>query len=718
MTLECAMRAKSVAVVGASRTETKRGYQAIKILLDEKFEGCIYPVNPKEKSILGIKCYEKVSDIEDPVEIVLITTPAASIPAILEDCGIKGVCGAVIIAGGFSEIGQDGKKLESAMVETARKNDIRLIGPNTSGMINVANRLNLVGLRNVPQGDIALLSQSGNMALTLITEASIKSSKGFSYYVGVGNEADTHFHEYLKIFLDDPETKVILMYVEGMRDGRAFLQQAYETTRHKPVIMLKSGRSATGQRTAGSHTGALAGLSEVARTAFKRVGVVIVENSDEMFPAAETLSSLPPVRNNRIAILADGGGHATIAADLLSDANIDIPTLSDKTQDKLREILPAAAAVSNPVDVAGGADANPLVFAKCAKILLRDPQIGGLLLVGLFGGYGIRFSKSLAFEEEDAAHQMGKLVRTTKKPIVVHSLYNYAKPHALDLLRYYGITVYDSLEIASKCIGVLADHGNFQNSYEAQTNFVFDWGAKARRAGKDIIELARSECRTVLLEHEARSMLELHGAKYGVYRLVDSADEAIEAAASMEGPVAMKIVSPQILHKSEAGGVKLNLTSDEDVRRAYEEISVRAQKYDPTADIRGVLISPMAREGLELIVGTKIDDQFGPVIMFGIGGIMVEILKDVSFRVMPLTNREARLMIDDIRSVALLDGYRGRPPVGRKALRKLLLTVSEVVEAYPDIHEMDLNPVIAYQDGIEIVDARILLKAPDLCANT
>jgi acetate---CoA ligase (ADP-forming) len=711
MTLECAMRARSVAVVGASKTETKRGYQAIKTLLDEKFEGSIYPVNPKEESILGIKCYEKVSDIEDPVEIVLITTPAASIPAILEDCGKKGVCGAVIIAGGFSEIGQDGKKLEKTMVEIARKNDIRLIGPNTSGMINVTNRLNLVGLRNVPQGDIALLSQSGNMALTLITEASIKSSKGFSYYVGVGNEADTHFHEYLKIFLDDPETKVILMYVEGMRDGRAFLQQAYQTTRHKPVIILKSGRSATGQRSAGSHTGALAGLSEVTRTAFKRVGIIFVENSDEMFPAAETLSSLPPVRNNNIAILADGGGHATIAADLLSDANIDIPTLCEKTQEKLREILPAAASLSNPVDVAGGADANPIVFAKCAKILLRDPQIGGLLLVGLFGGYGIRFSKSLAFEEEDAAHQMGKLVSKTKKPIVVHSLYNYAKPHALDLLRYYGITVYDSLEIASKCIGVLADQGNFLNSYEAQTNFVFDWGAKARRGGKDIIELARSEDRTVLLEHEARNLLELHGANYGTYRLAGSASEAIEAAATIEGPVAMKIVSPQILHKSDAGGVQLNLTGDENVSRAYKEIIKRTKEYDPTADIRGVLISPMAREGLELIVGTKLDDQFGPVIMFGIGGIMVEILKDVSFRVLPLTNREARLMIDDIRSVALLDGYRGRQPIGRRAIRKLLLSVSEVIEAYPDICEMDLNPVIAYPDGIEIVDARILLKA-------
>jgi acetate---CoA ligase (ADP-forming) len=710
MSLERAMRATSVAIVGASQTKTKRGYQAIKTLLDGKFEGSIYPVNPNEDSILGIKCYPKVSDIEGPVEIVLITTPAASVPAILEDCGKKGVSGAVIIAGGFGEIGETGKKLENILVDTARRNDIRLIGPNTSGLINVASRLNLVGLHNVPSGDIALLSQSGNMALTLITEASIKSSKGFSYYVGVGNEADTHFHEYLKFFMDDPVTNVILMYVEGMRDGRAFLRQAYEITRSKPIIMLKSGRSATGQRTAGSHTGALAGISEVARKAFRRVGIIIVENSDEMFPAAETLSSLPPVKNNRIAILADGGGHATIAADLLSDANIDIPALCEKTQAKLREILPAAAAVGNPVDVAGGADASPIVFAKCANILLHDPQIGGLLLVGLFGGYGIRFSESLTFEEEDAAHQMGKLVHSTKKPIVVHSLYNFARPHALDLLRYYGITVYDSLEIASKCIGVLTDQGNFLQSYEAQTNFVFDWGAKAKRGGKDIIVQARKEGRTVLLEHEARSLLELHGAACGAYRLAVSVEEAIEAASSMEGPLAMKIVSPQILHKSEAGGVKLDLKGEPALRKAYEEIIANAKRYSGAAEIRGVLVTPMACQGQELIVGTKIDDQFGPVIMFGIGGIMVEVLKDVSFRVLPLTNREARLMIDDIRSVALLDGYRGRPAVDRKAIRRLLLIVSEVVEAYPEIQEMDFNPVIANEDSVEIVDARILLK--------
>ncbi|MCK5193064.1 MAG: CoA-binding protein, partial [Desulfobulbaceae bacterium] len=276
MGLENILNAESVAIVGASKSHTKRGYQAIRTLLDEKFEGEIYPVNPKEKTIMGFKCYAKVSNIEHPVDIALITTPARTIPPILEDCGRKGVHGDVIIAGGFGEIGEEGKKLEDEMMDAAKKYNIRIIGPNTSGMMNLKSNLNLVGLKDSPKGEIALLTQSGNMALTLITEARIKSRKGFSYYVGVGNEADIKFHEYLKFFREDPDTRAILMYVEGMRDGRRFLQEAYKTSIIKPIILLKSGRSSTGKQSVGSHTGALAGISEVSDGAFQRAGIITI----------------------------------------------------------------------------------------------------------------------------------------------------------------------------------------------------------------------------------------------------------------------------------------------------------------------------------------------------------------------------------------------------------------------------------------------------------
>lgn len=710
MSLEKIFNAQSVAIVGASKNPTKRGYQAIKTLQEEKYEGKIYPVNPKESHILGLKCYPKVSEIPDPVDLALITTPAATIPSVLEDCGKKGVEGAVIIAGGFRELGAKGLSLEQEMLEKARQYGIRIIGPNTSGMMNLKSNLNLVGIHDSPKGEIALVSQSGNMALSIITEAMVKSNKGFSYYVGVGNETDIKFHEYLDFFGKDPDTKAILMYVEGMSRGREFLQQAYKTTLEKPIILLKSGRSVTGKRSAGSHTGSLAGMSEVAHTAFKRAGIIVVEDPAELFPIAETLSSLPSMRHNSVAILADGGGHATIAADILSELGVEIPTLHSKTQTKLKAILPFTASIANPVDVAGGADADPSIFAECARIILKDHNIGGLLIVGLFGGYGIRFAESLSLMEEDAAHQMGRLVKKRKKPIVVHSLYASRNTHPIELLRYYNIPVYDSLDVACKCIGALAERGSYLKEYHAKVNFVINWGEKAKRKGRKIITQALEEGRRFLLEHEAKALLGCHGAPVSEDRMVSSAKEAVEVAKEMGGKVALKVVSPDIMHKSDAGGVKLNLQSEKEIRAAYQDIMENARQYKPDADIRGVLVSSMAEPGLEVIIGTKIDDQFGPIIMFGIGGIMVEVLKDVSFRVLPISSISAKKMMTEIRSAPILDGFRGTAPRDKKALRKLLVTCSDIMEAYPEIQEMDLNPILVYEKGAVVVDARIILR--------
>ncbi|MBU4054856.1 MAG: CoA-binding protein, partial [Proteobacteria bacterium] len=503
MTLERILNAESVAIVGASKVDTKRGFQAIRSLLDEKYEGRIFPVNPKEKRILGLECYSKISDIKENVDLVLITTPAGTIPNVLAECGKKGVAGAVIIAGGFRETGDTGKKTEEDLIAAANQYNVRIIGPNTSGMMNLKTNLNLVGLKDAPKGTIALISQSGNMALSLFTEAKLKSRGGFSYYVGVGNELDIKFHEYLEFFRDDPDTKVILMYVEGMREGRRFLQEAYKTTLRKPIVLLKSGRSSTGQMSAGSHTGALAGISEVANTAFKRAGIIVVEKSDNLYSVAETLASQPVIKNNKVAVLADGGGHATIAADILTDLGLSIPELTTRTREKLIKLLPFTAAVRNPVDVAGGTDSDPTVFAECARIILKDPNIGGLLMVGLFGGYGIRFAESLAWKEEDAAHQLGKLIGKHNKPIVVHSLYSSVKPHALELLRYYGIPVVDSLDIACNCMGALDQRGHYLNEYHAKVNFIFNWRSKSKPEGRRIIENVKKENRRFLLETEA-----------------------------------------------------------------------------------------------------------------------------------------------------------------------------------------------------------------------
>ena len=708
--LDKVLNAKSVAIIGASKNKTKRGYQAINTLLADGFEGEIYPVNPKEDMILGLHCYKDITDIEGPVDLALITTPARTIPGILKRCGEKNVAGAVIIAGGFRELGAKGKKLEEDMVNAAKETGVRLIGPNTSGMINLKSNMNLVGIQNAPRGNIALLCQSGNMALTLITEATIRKHEGFTYYIGVGNEADIKFHEYLEFFRNDFDTKSILMYVEGMSEGRKFLQEAYKTSVEKPIILLKSGRSATGRKSAGSHTGSLAGSGEVAKLAYERAGIIVLENSDELFPVAQTLSSQPPIRNNSIAILADGGGHATIASDLLTDYGINLPELSDRTKEKLRKILPDAASVVNPVDVAGGTDSDPSVFADCAKIIIQDPSVGGLLVVGLFGGYGIRFEESLAIGEEAAAHRFGAMVKKRNKPIFMHSLYGSYESHALDLLRHYDIPVHDSLDVSCKCVASLCKYGNYLKSYHAKTSFVFDWRAKAKPEGRQIIENAKKEGRHVLLEHEAKQLIKLHGAPTSVGQVAQTADEAWEIAKEFGGSVVLKIVSPDILHKSDANGVKLNLSSEKEIKKGFQQIIKSARAHNSTADIRGVLVAPMAEKGLEIIIGTKIDEQFGPVIMYGLGGIMVEIMKDVTFRVLPVSPAASKKMLDDTRSSIILDGVRGQKGYDKKTLSKLISMCSELIESYPEIEEMDLNPVLLYEKGLDVVDARIILK--------
>jgi len=710
MSLERLLNARSVAVIGASRDEKKRGFQSVRSLIEGKFEGPVYPVNPHEETVLGLRCYPSVLDIEGPVDAALITTPARTLPPILEQCGRKKVAGVVVVAGGFGELGVRGRRLQEEIVAIAARHGMRLLGPNTNGMINVHSGLNMVGLNHIPKGDIALISQSGNMALHLITEAQLKSRQGYSHYVGVGNEADIKFHEFLEFFTADPKTKTILMYVEGMSDGRRFLQQAYRTTREKPIVLLKSGRSAKGSRSVGSHTGAIAGAAEISLSAFRRAGIVTVENSDELFPVAEALSGLPPIRNNRVAILADGGGHATVATDVLTDDGLEIPKLAKVTRERLAGVLAPNATIDNPVDVAGSTDSDPGVFADCARILLESRQVGGVLLVGLFGGYGIRFSERLSFIEEDAAHRLGKLVREKGKPIVVHSLYKFARPHSHDLLRYYGIPVYDSVDVACRCMAALAQYGRYLRGHQRRTNFVFNWGAKAQPEGQAILEAALGEGRRALLEHEAQRLLELHGAPVAGGRLARSPEEAAAIGDELGGPVVLKICSPDILHKSDAGGVRLQLRTAAQLRKAFDEIVANAKRFKPAADVRGCVVAPMAEPGTEVIVGTKLDPQFGPVIMFGIGGILVEVLKDVVFRVLPISRFAARKMITEIRSAPILKGCRGEPPVDQEALVELLMTVAELVESYPQIREMDLNPVILRQNGLTVVDARILLN--------
>ncbi len=618
---------------------------------------------------------------------------------------------AIILAVGFSETGNDGEKLQQEIISIGQRERIRIVGPNTSGVFNLHHNMNLTGIRDLHKGSMAILSQSGNMALSLITEMRANSRLGCSAYVGVGNEADIRFDEYLEYFRQDANTKIIVMFVDGMRDGRRFLQVARPTVEEKPVVLLKSGRSEKGRQAAHSHTGALAGLSAVSRTAFKRAGIITIEHSDELFPAAEALANLPVLKRPRVAVLSDGGGHAALAADALADFGLEIPDLPHDLLSQLRAALPATSSFQNPLDLAGATDANPGVFADCARLLLESADIDALLVVGLFGGYHLRFSESLLEIEMETARAFGRLNEKFHKPIIVHSLYASYRPPPLEVLKSFGIPVHESIDIAAKCLSVLHEYGHHLSIAHDRSDFVMRPEGKARGEVHELFEKVTSSRRKALLETEAREALRAHGIPVTDFEFASSGDQAVEAAHSIGYPVVLKIVSPDILHKSDIGGVLLNVKNDDAVRDGFDLLVARARRFNQRAKIKGVLITPMMPEGVEIVVGVTQDPQFGHVIMFGLGGIMVEVLKDVSFRVLPVGKLSAPQMMREIRGHAILDGVRGRPSCDQAAIVDLLMRISDFVEAYSThLAELDLNPVIVYEKGLSVVDARIILK--------
>ena len=698
---------RSIAIVGASKDPTKRGFRAIEKLLADGFpKEAIYPVNPKETEILGLPCLPSLEALTAPVDLALICTPARSVPGLLELCGAKGIKGAVVLAGGFAEAGEEGQALQDALVAAARAGGVRVVGPNTSGIFNTHAACNIAGFANLARGGVGLLSQSGNMALALVSEAEASGDVGFSTYVGIGNEAEIRFHEYLDHLGEDDGTRVVVIYIEGLKDGRAFLDTLDRVSRRKPVVVFKSGRTSAGRCAAQSHTGALAGDFAVSAGVLRQMGAVTPRRTDEILPIAKALSIAPPPAGRRIAVLADGGGHATIAADLLTEHGLELATLSAETRAALADLLPAAAALGNPVDVAGGTDADPAVFGGCVDALLRDAGVDGLLIAGLFGGYGHRFSASLTPMEIDTSQRIAGLAKATGKPVLVYSLFG---DHDLDPLAEAeagGIPVYSSLEITVRCMQALAEVGESRrrpprNAHGTGRNDTLD----------TVIGRCRAEEREVVLEHEARQVLAAAGVPMAPAILAATADAAADAFRTLKGiPVAMKIVSRDIIHKSEAGGVLLNLTDGTAVRSAFQTIRDSAERYHPGADVAGILVTPMAaRGGVEVIIGVVRDPQYGPVMMFGLGGVLVEVLKDVVFRALPLNESDARAMLDSIAARAVLAGVRGAPAVDLEALTRLMLAVSDICVAHPDIAELDLNPVMAYPDGLAVLDARILL---------
>jgi len=695
----------SIAIVGASADPTKRGYKAMVGLIKDGYQGAIYPINPKTDMVLGVKTYPSLEAVPGDIALALICTPAASIPGLMQECGRKGVKGAVILASGFRETGPAGAQLEQQVLDAARAGKVRIIGPNTSGMFNLHKKVNLLALTNIKAGDIGFISQSGNMLLSLVLEAENNGHVGFSTYVGPGNQTDIGFNDYLRYLGEDDNTRVATLYVEGFRDGQRFLQVAREITSKKPVVVYKSGSTELGKKAASSHTGALAGSFAMTMDLLRQVGVSVVYHSDEILPVAEGLGLMQKARGKRVAVISDGGGQATIATDRLSEAGLELAELTDATRQRLKDILLPQASLANPVDVAGSSDANPALLAECMKIVAADDNVDAVFLVGMFGGYHTRFAEHLLGDEMRGAEAMIELARHNDKPLVIYSLYAPVKPPALRRLHEAGVPVYGSIEHAVRVLAALGERGIYlQHQARQSAHPAIEPSAEMQA----MFSRAQNEGRD-LFEYEAKALLRAHGISVAPESIAHSADELAAVAATYgDQALAMKVVSKDILHKSDAGGVKLNLRGADALRTAFDKIMTSAKAYAPDADIRGVLVTPMAAKGTEVIVGVVRDPIFGPVLMFGLGGIFVEILEDVAFRAIPLSRHDAESMVDQIKGSKILQGVRGAAPVDKPALVELLLKVSSIVAAYPQVSELDLNPVLAYADGYAVVDARII----------
>ena len=668
-------RPKSVALIGASSDTKKYGYWTAKSLIDNKFQGEIHLISRSGGEILGQPTYPDILSVPGEVDLAIIAIAPKHILPIIEQCVEKGVKTGIVVSTGFGETGPEGKEIERRMLEIARKGNMRIMGPNCMGMYSSAVSLN-ASIIDLAPGPMSLVLQSGNFGIDLNFNAK-KRGMGYSCWATIGNQMDVRFNDFVRYIEQDDHTKVMLLYMEGLRveneeDGRKFLEAARRTSVSKPIAAIKIGRSAAGARAAASHTGSLAGSEKIFDAALAQAGVVRVNTPNELLDAAEAFSKCKPAHGRRIAVLTDGGGHGVMATDFCEANSLEAPVLSEATQEKLRAILKPHCPIKNPVDLAGTPEGDMWVFDRCLKVLLDDPDVDGSVIVGLYGGYA-DLSEEFRVLEMDVAKSMAERIRKGDKPVVMHSIYQPQQPDCLKYLSEQGVPVFGAVDEAVRTMGVLVEY---------------------------------SERRAALLEG-----LRAYGVDLAPHYLAATADEAAAMWEKIGGKAVMKIVSPDILHKTDAGGVALNIESAEAAREAFERLVANGRNYKADANIFGVMLTPMLKGGVECIIGSSWDSTFGPTVMFGLGGIFVEILKDVSFRVAPVNMPSCRRMVREINGLAMLQGARGSKPCDLEALAEAACLISHMVDELRDIAEVDLNPVFAWEKGLAVADARIVLQA-------
>jgi acetyltransferase len=698
---------QSVAIVGASDAEGSVGYAIVKNFTRLGYAGKVYLINIRKSEILGTKTYPSVTAIPETVDLAIIATPAKTVPDVIEDCGKAGIKGAIIVSAGFKETGPAGKALEQKILENARKHNIRIVGPNCIGIIRPRINLNATFLDKVPKaGNIAFLSQSGALGSAILDWA-IHENIGFSNFVSVGSMIDVDFGDLIDYLGTDPKTKSILMYVEGITEARKFMSAARHFARTKPIIVVKSGKFSESAKAAASHTGSLSGEDAIYDAAFKRAGVVRVEEIADLFNAAEVLGTQPLPKGPNLAIITNAGGPGVMTTDALIARNGKLAKLSKKTIDSLNAVLPTFWSHGNPIDVLGDAKADR--YRAAVEACLNDENVDGILII---------FTQQAVSEAVEISKGIVELVRGKvyhNKTIVTSFMGYGAVQEANNILNANNIPTYLTPEQAVKTYMAMYQYQlNLSLLYETPEELQVD--APPKRPISVILKNAAMDNREVLTEDEAKRILKYYNFPVVKTEVANNVEEAVAYAQQMGFPVVLKILSPQIIHKSDAGGVILNVNSVDEVREAFDNLIQRATAYNPTAQIIGVTVQPMIqKKGYEVIIGGKTDPIFGPVVLFGMGGVGVELFKDYAMGLPPLNSTLIRRMMEETKIYRLLKGYRGSPPADIKKLEETLLLFSQLLIDFPQIKEIDINPLLINEKQACILDARIVIDKASLC---
>jgi acetyl coenzyme A synthetase (ADP forming)-like protein len=677
---------KSVAVVGAARDEKKVGHIILCNIIDSGYKGKIFPINPKAKKVCGLSCYKSVLDVPCDIDLAVMVIPSALVIGVLEECSKKKVKWSIIISSGFKESGIEGVRRERQLLEKAESLGIRILGPNCLGIIDTNCPINASFSSSMPpSGNIGFISQSGALGVAMLDWAKTNNI-GFSKFVSLGNKADVSENDFIEKWQNEEDTGVITAYLEGVKYGREFIKISSKVTKKKPIIVIKSGNTDAGARAVSSHTGTLAGSARAYEAAFKQAGIIRAYTIRDLFNYASAFSYQPLPKGKKVAIITNAGGPGIMATDACEKNDVQLASFENKTIENLKKFLPEAANLYNPVDILGDALADR--YKKALEVIIEDANVDAVLVLLTPQG----MTQSL--ETARAVIQVIKDSRSTV-PVLTSFMGGTEVEKALEFLAEKNIPNFKIPEEAVDTLRVMMDYTEWKS---ARIFGIEKFDIDNSRV-REIFEKCRCEGRTELGEMESREILKIYDIRIPKAELARDVKQARQIAEKIGYPLVLKIVSPNILHKTDVGGVKVEIEDEKDLEENYDQILFNVKKYMPDANLRGVLVQEFIEDKKETIIGMSEDPQFGPIIMFGLGGIYVEALKDVSFRIAPVSSKAASQMVEEIKAFKLLKGVRGEDPSDIDSIIDVILKVSQMVTDFPEIMEMDINPLFVKKQG-------------------